>query len=204
MTSDRHSLFIPTLEFLFRAQNSIHDPFFADRLSEGIHTLLAGYIEYRSLARPQSVLAREHLRNCKEVSGLLEQISYVGCADAVLVRMGQERLLGYVRQIIVDIKNIPAEPPATRSAAPAQSLPPRVQTPAKAARPRSLDRNKTHEKILEFVRRVPDCRPKDIIGEFSALSQRTVKRSLKELSEMGLIVKKTTEDKAVYYSASSA
>ena len=58
----------------------------------------------------------------------------------------------------------------------------------------------TQKNILEFVRREPDCRTKDVIDQFSALSQRTVKRGLKELNEEGKIIKRS-DGGAVYYSA---
>lgn len=54
------------------------------------------------------------------------------------------------------------------------------------------------QKILNYIKRSPDSRTKDIIYEFSVLSDRTVKRNLKELVNGGL-VKKIIKDKAVYY-----
>lgn len=202
MTSDRHSLFVHTLEFLFRAHISIRDPFFASRLSERLYSLILLHIQHNGSPREQRTQGREYFRACKETSLLLEQIAHVGSGDPVLIRTAQERLLSYARHVIMDIKNIPVEP-AVRPSVSSQQATPLIQS-AQASRPKPTNRNKTQEQILEFVKRVPECRPKDIIGEFNALSQRTVKRSLKELSEMGLIVKKTNEDKAVYYSAVSS
>lgn len=56
----------------------------------------------------------------------------------------------------------------------------------------------SQEKILKFVDRTKMVRTKDIIDEFSSLSERTVKRSLKELVGQGRLQKKS-ENKAVYY-----
>jgi hypothetical protein len=202
MTSDRHSLFVQTIGFLFRAQNSVADQFFARHLSESISSILAVHIRYGSAARDRQLISRDYVRTCKDVSSLIEQMLHVGSGDTVLLATAQERLLSYLRQLLIDVKNT-APDPIVLPVAPAQ---PRIEAPRLApniTRPKNLHRNPTQVKILEFVKRVPECRPKDIIGEFSALSQRTVKRSIKELSESGLIVKKTTEDKAVYYSAVS-
>lgn len=54
------------------------------------------------------------------------------------------------------------------------------------------------EKIFNYIKRSPNSRTKDIIYEFSILSERTVKRNLRELVDDGL-VKKVSKDKAVYY-----
>ncbi|HEY4504223.1 MAG TPA: hypothetical protein VJI73_00440, partial [Candidatus Paceibacterota bacterium] len=59
--------------------------------------------------------------------------------------------------------------------------------------------NPSKQKILEFIKSYPNTRTKDIINEFNALSDRTVKRSLTELMQIGLL-KKKIENKAVYYS----
>ena len=54
------------------------------------------------------------------------------------------------------------------------------------------------QKILNYIKRSPNSRTRDIIYEFSVLSERTVKRNLKELVGEGL-VKKFSKDNAVYY-----
>ncbi len=56
------------------------------------------------------------------------------------------------------------------------------------------------ERIFRFIQQSPNARTKDIIEEFRLLSERTVKRNLKELIEGGFIQKKA-EHKAVYYQA---
>src|SRR3989344_5969326 len=61
-----------------------------------------------------------------------------------------------------------------------------------------LKSNSSKEKIFNFIKRFPDVRTKKIISEFNALSDRTVKRNLKELIDEGLL-KKKSEDGAVYY-----
>jgi len=58
----------------------------------------------------------------------------------------------------------------------------------------------TKEKIFIFIKKFPRVRARDIVDEFSIFSQRTVKRSLKELARNGFI-ERFTENKAVYYSA---
>ena len=62
-----------------------------------------------------------------------------------------------------------------------------------------LEADSNKEKILKFIKQFPDVRTKDIIDEFNGLSERTVKRNLKELMEEGFL-RKRMEDRAVFYS----
>ncbi len=62
------------------------------------------------------------------------------------------------------------------------------------------DRSGNKEKIFNYIKRSPNSRTKDIVYEFSILSERTVKRNLKELVDNGLL-KRVSKNKAVYYHA---
>ena len=61
--------------------------------------------------------------------------------------------------------------------------------------------NPNKSKILGFIKKSPRTRAKEVIDQFSLLSDRTVKRNLAELIQDGLIQKKL-ENRAVYYYAS--
>jgi len=75
-------------------------------------------------------------------------------------------------------------------------------------RPTSLAQHKKNfstgttnkERIFNYIKKMSDVRAKDIMREFSALSDRTVKRCLKELTDDGLL-KKRSDGAAVYYLA---
>ena len=56
----------------------------------------------------------------------------------------------------------------------------------------------TKERIFNYIKKTPDVRTKDVLNEFSALSGRTVKRSLKELIDGGFL-RKRSDGIAVYY-----
>jgi len=62
--------------------------------------------------------------------------------------------------------------------------------------------NINQESIIDFIRVYKDVRTKDIIDNFSEMSERTVKRNLKELVHHGLIQKRL-EDRSVFYSTIS-
>lgn len=65
---------------------------------------------------------------------------------------------------------------------------------------KEADRSGNKEKIYNYIKRSPNSRTKDIVYEFSILSERTVKRNLKELVGDGLL-KRVSKNKAVYYHA---
>jgi hypothetical protein len=54
-------------------------------------------------------------------------------------------------------------------------------------------------KILGYVKKNPKARAKDVVDEFSILSERTVKRNLMELVRDGLLGKKSKK-RSVFYS----
>lgn len=55
------------------------------------------------------------------------------------------------------------------------------------------------DKILNFIRKTKKIRTRDLVEQFSAFSQRTVKRTLKELIGDG-VIKREEDERAVYYS----
>ena len=55
------------------------------------------------------------------------------------------------------------------------------------------------DKILNFIRKTKKIRTRDLVEQFSVFSKRTVKRTLKELIDDG-VIKKEEDERAVYYS----
>ncbi|OGN02507.1 MAG: hypothetical protein A2655_02165 [Candidatus Yanofskybacteria bacterium RIFCSPHIGHO2_01_FULL_43_42] len=62
----------------------------------------------------------------------------------------------------------------------------------------ALKSNSNKERIFNYIKKTSDVRAKDVMNEFNALSGRTVKRSLKELTDEGFL-KKRSDGIAVYY-----
>ena len=62
----------------------------------------------------------------------------------------------------------------------------------------SLRSDSNKERIFNFIKKTSDVRTKDVLNEFSALSGRTVKRNLRELTDEGFL-KKRSDGLAVYY-----
>lgn len=197
MTPERHKLFMQTILALFQAQHGVNDIFFNRRLSEEVSDLLEAHIRYCQPfddLQAHAQARRTYIQSFKKAETLLEEISYLNKGRPIAVAIARERILFCLEQVLQEGRTrrvFRATPPAM------------IQTVSSAAANRSgeMKMNSTREKILDFVRSGPERRPRDVIDQFSALSERTVKRNLKELSEEGLIVKKI-ENRATYYSAS--
>ncbi len=196
-----HRLFVQTLQALLQAQQEVSDIFFNRRLSNAIASVIESHIRYHGAkkdhAQEYAQASKEYIQSWKSIDHLLEEIMYVNESGRIALAIARERLLYYLREMILESKSVKI---SVAEAAP--SVAPQAAVEVSQTRPlKSINHiNPTHAKILEFIRRAPERRPKEIIDEFSALSGRTIKRGLKELSREGFIVKKS-ENRAVYYSA---
>lgn len=193
MTPDRQRFFVQTLTAIFQARQEVADLFFQHRVTECIQEVLESHIQYCLAEDSMRVRAhRDHVRALRQADGLFEEISYLKKGDLIAFAVARERILSYIRTVVREektgLKKDLAFPKPEQSSIPQKTEP--LETKLLG----------TPQKILEFVRRAPSRRAKDIIDEFSALSGRTIKRGLKELSQKGLIVRKE-DNKAVYYSA---
>lgn len=201
MATERQKLFLQMMTSLFQAEQSVADLFFKNRLKEEIEQTLDRHIQY--LACQSKETQQEYIRSLKGADKFLQEIIYVEKGDVVQLAIARERVLEYLHDFfrgIVNTKHTSTEiEMMVKSAEPApRSLVSNIPVIKKTIRGKGR-LTETQENILEFVRREPECRTKDIVNQFSALSQRTVKRGLKELSEDGKIIKKI-EGGAVYYS----
>ena len=201
MTTEQQKLFLRTMTSLFQAQQSVADFFFKNRLSEDIEHALDKHIQCQ--ARPSEEFQREYIRSLKNLDKVLQEITYLEKGDIIQLAVAHEQVLRYLHSYLKEIGTRKQKPIETeilmKSVEPTpRSLVPSVPVIRKSVRGKGK-LTETQEKILEFVRREPDCRTKDVVSQFSALSQRTIKRGLKELSEEGRIVKKI-DGAAVYYS----
>ncbi len=203
MTTEQQKLFVRVMTSLFQVQQSVADLFFKNRLNEETQNILEKHIQFQT--RPLEEIRPEYIRSLKNLVKVLQEIAYLEKGEAVQLALSQEQVLRYLHNIIKgmrNIKQIPAKTEATIKPIGLALQPLVVQPAVQIVQRRHRSRkelSETQEKILEFVRQIPDRRTKDVVNQFSALSPRTVKRGLKELSEDGRIVKRI-ESGAVYYS----
>ncbi len=203
MDTQEQEQFIQMMTSLFRTQNSVTDLFFSKRLNEEMENILRDHIVYGSSL--PGVDGFDYLRSLRSLEKTLQEILYLEKADVVPLSISRELVLKLILQLtrginsknrkklnpVVEVIN-KTGPVVTKTA---EAVPvPRDKPKEK------IELSRAQEKILEFVKQAPDCRTKEVINQFSALSSRTVKRGLKELSDIGRISKRF-EGGAVYYSA---
>jgi len=195
MTTERQKLFVRMMTPLFHAQQSVADLFFKNRLNKEIEHAIDKHIQHQ--ASPSKESRDEYIRALKDLYKVLQEIIYLEKGDAIQLAFSQEQVLRCLYDFLQDARVGKQTPVKTEVAEVV------IKTVAPVIKKTIQNRSKlseTQNNILEFVRREPDCRTKDVIGQFSALSQRTIKRGLKELNEGGWIIKRS-DGVAVYYSA---
>ena len=200
MTTERQNLFLAAMTSLFQVQQSVTDLFFKNRLREDMGFVLEAYV------RENLGEARDYVRSLKQLNKTLEEIMYLERADVLDLALAREQVLRCIHASLHEInlaKQKPVVPLVTEKATTIVQAPTSrpISPPQKFPRRDKKGLTETQEKILDFVRQAPDRRAKEVVNEFSALSQRTVKRSLKELSDEGKIIRRVEEGGAVYYSA---
>lgn len=197
--------FTNSVIFLVKLFAGLKDKFLAQKLYDKTSGFIAGYIElFKSkgdretmLHKPENHVAQYYsfieLKNA--IDGLLELLDYLEHYKTVSTTP-----LLYARRNLLDFKlnlirlhHRPVQP----APKPIEDKP--VAPAVKNFKPRNLRESSNKERIFNFIKRSPNSRTKEIIEEFNILSERTVKRNLKELTTEGL-VRKLAKDNGVYYS----
>ncbi len=184
------STFISCAELSFY----IEDAFFKEKLFSKMSALLSGYT------------VRDAAAINIQLDGLLELLDYgehCGLIKKEFILFPRKNLLELKLEFIKE-KTSQREVGENESVVvPGEKItghqkiqePPPVFRDTKPMRYRS---SPNKDKILDFIRKSPSARTKEIIDQFETMSGRTVKRNLAELNRDGLI-KKKFEDRAVYY-----
>ena len=176
---DRAKNFINTVIFVSRIFSGLKDRFLARKLYDKLYDFVFAYV-----AQSKGGDIRV------ATDALLDILDYLEHS-----KMTSITPLLYARRSLFSFKlqsmRVPTKPTAVQKEEKESFA--AIPKPKKEV---NLSGNK--QKILNYIKRSPDSRTKDIIYEFSVLSERTVKRNLKELVNDGL-VKKSSKDKAVYY-----
>lgn len=195
----------------------IEDKFVAQKLYDKISDVIFAFIEYKkfddisekSVLNQQAHTSHNIKKNnliisINNVIDFLEYISHHSTDNTTPLLLGQRNLLkfklhnlkqksskvGKSRGISAEILKI-TDPILVDT----QTLKP--DTKIKSAKLEiKADSNK--ERIFDFIKKSPHIRARDVIDKFKILSNRTVKRNLKELTENGFLRKKSA-DGTVYY-----
>ncbi len=190
--------FINSVIFLVKLFTGLKDKFLAQKLYDKISGFFADYIRLFNSKGEEDDRVSHNVRFVEfknSIDSLLELLDYLEHSKSVSTTP-----LLYARKNLLNLKldliKLHHEPirvvPKPKENKPLAFVPKNTQ-------PRNLKESSNKEKIFNFIKRSPNSRTKEIIGEFNVLSERTVKRNLKELTTEGL-VRKFAKDNGVYYS----
>lgn len=197
--------FTATIILLARICNLVGDKFFYDKFENKMRILLEDSIFLfgrggDSVAQRQ-VLNERVLKSLNDVLEIIDELEYLSFLKASpLILEARKNLLLLKFEAVKsggELINISAKKPEKH--AEEKQMDDQIAQ-AKPVR-KNLRLNQSKKKILEFIKASPNTRTKDIISEFNAMSDRTVKRNLTDLLHSGFI-KKRVDNKAVYYYAS--
>ena len=188
---------INSVIFLVKLFSGLKDKFLAQKLYDKTSDFIAGYVklfdskeENKTMSHNVKVIELNNsIDNLLELLDYLEHFKLTATAPLLYAR---KNLLDFKLNLIKFQHQQIQSIPKPKENKPAISVPKNVQ-------PKNLKENSNKDRIFNFIKHSPNSRTKEIIGEFSILSERTVKRNLKELITEGLI-RKLTKDSAVYYS----
>ncbi len=193
--------FINSLIFLVKLFSGLKDKFLAQKLYDKISGFSAGYIKLFNSRGEENETTSHNVVGIEfknSINTLLELLDYLEHSKSVSVTP-----LLYARKNLLNLKleMVKLHQESVRIIPkPKESKPPAFVP--KNTQPRSLKESSNKERIFNFIKRSPNSRTKEIIEEFSILSERTVKRNLKELTTQGR-VRKFAKDSGVYYAAIS-
>lgn len=204
MEEDHISRFVNVLLITTRTSLSVSDKFFATQVETGVANLVRYFLLFErggdSVAQYKNSLG---LRSAiQALDKTLETILYLGIATPSPLLQARKKIIEFEFSLpksfqsksqdnfIQKEKVKEKEISKTILSEPAP-LPLQVSSPG----PR-LTVNQ--EKILDFIRQSPEIKPKEVLEEFSVLSERTVKRTVSDLMRLGFI-KRTVKDKNIFY-----
>lgn len=180
----------------------IEDKFFQEKVFSKLKTLLRSYLDFCAETNVAQY-KQNYFKFNSEIDSFLDAIDYIIHSknyNLIPLLKLKRRILDFKLTMVKDLKKS-IDPSVYEE---------RERGVVKAERseitkPQILNPNLKNEpasskgKILDFIRKSKKTRTKDLIEEFSAFSERTVKRTLKELTSDG-ILKREEIDRAVYYS----
>ncbi|PIR42126.1 MAG: hypothetical protein COV30_00015 [Candidatus Yanofskybacteria bacterium CG10_big_fil_rev_8_21_14_0_10_37_15] len=190
MKEEKVKNFVNTVIFLSRIFSVLNDKFLRRKLYGKLSDFIEGYLERKDEHVAQSVNMKLNVAT-DSLLEFLDYIEYGKIITATPLLYARKSLLLFKLNLLRARINpkITKTKEEKRETVSVARLKPRKE----------IDLSENKEKILNYIKSSPDSRTKDIVYEFnSVLSERTVKRNLKELVSEGF-VKKSSKDRAVFY-----
>ena len=194
MNNNPH-LIIEVIIALTRFYSSVADTFFKARLENKISALLENCLDDVGQDHvAQYGSEQKHLLAVGSLIELVEEMKHLNIGSSTPLLFTLDSLLRYKLHLLRSLSPDLFMPPIAASGEDKTAASP----PDDADRPVKI--SSAIDKIYQFIKSTPNTRTKDIVDHFKHLSERTVKRSLKELTRLGSIEKRS-ENKAVFYSS---
>lgn len=175
------SIFADSLLSLSKILTQLRDPFYFSKLDQKTKKYIDVYVSYLIQADKKPTLIQI-------INELIDCLEFIEHGESEL----KNEILNCKKNILqfkIELyrKQVKTEKDVSR----------------KETKPKRINNFKGNkERILEFIGKTQQVRPKDILDEFNLVPQRTIKRNLKELLSAGLI-SKMNEENAVYYSSNN-
>lgn len=200
--------FIKTAFTLLEVRNLVKEKFFLEKFNSKFFDFSENYIksaieEKKDNVAQYQILLERCLSEVDYLNDILREFKYLNLIKNTPLLLDAELNLLAIKLEITRKKRVIESTP-TKEKEIEQNVVLRSSEPKRISRTKKYndeDLNSTKQKILEYIKNYPNSRTKDIVFEFNALSDRTVKRNLGDLLKAGLI-KKKIDNKAVYYYSS--
>ena len=190
--------FTNSIVMLSKLLTRIEDRSLAQKLHVKITNMMSAFIEHRRGDIASHNIVRLNLISATDnILDYLELLVHNSKSDVTPLLATQRNLLKFKLHIlkIDQLKSVESNVEEKVAVEPAVNL---EQKP-KPIRS-SLRSNSNKERIFSFIKHSPNVRTREVVDEFSALSDRTVKRNLKELTDEGFLKRKSGGG-AVHYLA---
>ena len=204
--------FTNSIVLLSKLLTKVEDKFLREKLYGKMSDMVSAFVEQRtgpSLAS-HNVASKDLLNSINNILDYLEYLAHISKNDTTPLLLAQRNLLKFKLHILKrnkykevsrtsDVSRLTSDVAPTPDVVNSAIL---ISKPSVRTKPARLvlKSNSSKEQIFNYIKKTPEVRTKDVMSEFNALSGRTVKRSLKELTDEGFL-KKRSDGIAVYYLA---
>jgi hypothetical protein len=193
---DIHFLYTEIIIACVQLRQTIGDEFFVKILDYKLRDFTNAFVRVsNSPSGHNAAQDNPRLRAIDSLLELLSQLEHLNIGDHLRLLTCREFLLKAKLSVIREPNRVSAKQENAETA-----LPPEVPFRSKAMRfpERTKKANQVREEVLKFIQFNHQARTKDITNQFSAISYRTILRSLKELVNQGVITRQS-EGKNVQY-----
>lgn len=210
---DINKKFIDAILAILAVRHSVGDDFFKSKIRREVDDLFSDYLkliaEGTKGRQLQDFLVQKltaRINTCLETFETLRHLKVLS-ENSPLLLFGFKKLLGLKLSTIKMGKGPVASTINSKTALPPTQISAEIKEVLSQSKDKVkekgaddvIDVNSNKMKILNYIKNYPDKRTKDIVYEFNAFSDRTVKRTLAGLLKEGLIKKRVQGD-AAYYS----